>query len=234
MTAKRKKIRILLLEDESILRKGIRINLEAEGYEVVEFDRADRAWESFSGEPALFSLAVLDIMTPGRMNGLELCENIRRIRGDIPVIFLTAKNRLGDKLAGFDAGGDDYLTKPFDLEELLARIRARLRKPVAKRADHVGRFEISIETATIRSEQSGETIRLNERENAILKLLLDHRGKPVSRDRILDEVWGANEFPTNRTIDNFIVKFRKIFEDDPKNPRYFITRHGTGYELADE
>ena len=221
---------ILLAEDEAALRKGIRMNLEAEGYEVIEAKDASTALKELTARKHV-NLGILDIMMPGTMDGIELCRALRKEGWTFPVIFLTARNSLSDKLTGFDAGADDYLGKPFELEELLARIRARLRKNVA-RTYQLGRSRLDLEAGTAHSDD-GKIHRFNRRELKILSLLCENRGKPVSRDRILDDVWGA-EYPTNRTIDNYIVKFRKIFEIDPANPALFITRHGTGYELSGE
>ncbi|MDH5657377.1 MAG: response regulator transcription factor [Spirochaetia bacterium] len=227
-------LKIILIEDESSLRRVIRFNLQEESYQVLDFETADSAWEHLKHD-ADFSLGIFDIMTPGKLDGLSLCSQLRKNDIHFPVIFLTAKNSLEDKLAGFEAGADDYLTKPFDLEELLVRVKARLKKP-SQETDplKIGPCRVDLSNAMAVHEKSGKTYRFNERENKILSLLIENRGKPVSRDMILDEVWGTAEFPTNRTIDNYIVKFRKIFENDPRNPVYFITRHGTGYELADE
>lgn len=220
---------ILLVEDEPAIRSGIRINLEAEGFSVLEFPDADSAAGEISRTKPLIALGILDIMMPGKLNGLDLCAKLREMGQSFPVIFLTARGRLEDKLAGFKSGADDYVTKPFELEELIARIYARLGKKAKTR---IGKFQLDFESATAESD-SGEIVRFNDKEIQMLSVLAQNRGKPVRRDEILDAVWGA-DFPTNRTIDNFIVKFRKIFEDDPAQPVHFITRHGTGYELSQE
>ncbi|MEQ9366083.1 MAG: response regulator transcription factor, partial [Leptospirales bacterium] len=229
--------RILLVEDEAKLRKGIRINLEAEGYTVAEFPDGESALASMDDDPE-FDLGILDIMMPGAVDGIELCRRLRERRLLFPVIFLTARNGVEDKLAGLNAGADDYLTKPFDLGELLARVAAGLRRAQWNDAPdfRIGGFSVDLASASARpsSEQGGEVVRFNEREIDILRLLLENRGRPVSRDQILDRVWGTAEYPTNRTIDNYIVKFRKIFEAEPQTPRHFITRHGIGYELAND
>lgn len=222
--------RIFLLEDEASLRRVIRMNLEAEGYSVSEFETADSAFANLKNDSD-YDIGILDIMTPGALDGISLLENMRKNNIAFPVIFLTAKNTLKDKLDGFEAGADDYLTKPFDLEELLVRIRVRLKKD--SKHSRIGDFTIDLK-AKKASTPSGETVRFNDRETAILRLLIENRGSPVTRDMILDTVWGTAEFPSNRSIDNFIVKFRKIFETDPRNPVYFITRHGSGYELSKE
>lgn len=229
--------RILLVEDEDRLRRGIRLNLEAEGYAVEDFANADQALSEIQppqSDRLGFDLGILDIMMPGTADGLELCRQLRDQRHFFPVIFLSARNGVDDRVAGLAAGADDYLTKPFDLSELLARVAAGLRRQQwsARPEDPaIGGFRIDLANASAHSP-AGETFRFNEREFAILQLLLEHRGRTVSRDQILDRVWGTAEYPSNRTIDNYIVKFRKIFEAEPHAPRYIITRHGTGYELA--
>ncbi|MCR9141184.1 MAG: response regulator transcription factor [bacterium] len=229
--------RILLVEDEDRLRKGIRMNLEAEGYAVSEFADGESALASLTDQPE-FNLGILDIMMPGTVDGLELCRRLRKQRLLFPVIFLTAKGGVEDKLAGLNAGADDYLTKPFDLGELLARVAAGLRRARWNTIQddlRIGDYRVDLDGASAQTAQGhGETVRFNEREIDILRLLLENRGRPVSRDQILDRVWGTAEFPTNRTIDNYIVKFRKIFETEPQSPRHFITRHGIGYELAND
>ncbi len=205
------------------------MNLEAEGFRVLEFADADSALAKFTKDKPPVALGILDIMLPGKLNGLDLCARLRGEGAQFPVIFLTARGRLEDKLAGFKSGGDDYMTKPFELEELIARIYARLGRRARTR---IGRWQLDFEAATAESD-SGEIVRFNDKEIKMLSVLAQNRGKPVRRDDILDQVWGA-DFPTNRTIDNFIVKFRKIFEEDPANPVHFVTRHGTGYELSEE
>ncbi|MCB1139235.1 MAG: response regulator transcription factor [Leptospiraceae bacterium] len=221
---------ILLVEDEPFLRKGIRLNLEAEGYTVVDYDSADSALAS-QNSFAEISLGIFDIMLPGEIDGLELCRKIRS-RTDFPVIFLTARSALTDKLEAFRAGADDYLTKPFELEELLMRVQVRLRsRPAMAVSETIGAFRLDLESG-LATSSSGEVVRFNDREKKILRLLVQNRGRPVHRSDILDHAWSSAESPTNRTVDNYIVKFRKIFEKDPTRPRWFITRHGQGYELA--
>ncbi len=228
---------ILLVEDESSLRKGVRFNLEAEGARVTDYSTADSALAALQSGEVRFHLGVLDIMTPGFLDGIQLCAELRARGYDFPVIFLTARAALEDKLAGFRAGADDYLAKPFDLEELLARAAARLRRPAATRSEHaattqIGACTLDLRAGSARRAGDPEIVRFNERELEILKLLVANRGRPVTRDEILDHAWGSAEFPTNRSVDNYLVKFRKIFEDDPQKPRWFITRHGIGYELC--
>lgn len=211
------------------------MNLEAEGYAVSEFPDGETALTEITDSETTFDLGILDIMMPGSVDGLELCRQLRERRLLFPVIFLTARNGVEDKLAGLNAGADDYLTKPFDLGELLARVAAGLRRAGWNGAPsaRIGGFVVDLESASARADD-GEVVRFNEREMDILRLLLKNRGRPVSRDQILDQAWGTADYPTNRTIDNYIVKFRKVFEAEPQTPRHFITRHGIGYELSNE
>jgi len=225
---KGRKLQVLLVEDEAGIRKLVKINLESEGFSVQDFSDGQSALEFVNTKPSL-ALGILDLMLPGKLDGIALCEAIRAKGLNFPVIFLTARGRLEDKLQAFKSGADDYLTKPFELEELLARVHARLGR---KQRARIGRHEVDLIGKSAVSD-NGEVTRFNEREMQVLQLLIENRGRPVSRDEILDQVWGA-EFPTNRTIDNFIVKFRKIFERDPANPVHFITRHGLGYELSED
>lgn len=225
---KGRKLQVLLVEDEAGIRKLVKINLESEGFAVQDFSDGQSALEFVNTKPSV-ALGILDLMLPGKLDGIALCEAIRAKGLNFPVIFLTARGRLEDKLQAFKSGADDYLTKPFELEELLARVHARLGR---KQRARIGRHDVDL-TGKSAVSDNGEVIRFNEREMQVLQLLIENRGRPVSRDEILDQVWGA-EFPTNRTIDNFIVKFRKIFERDPANPVHFVTRHGLGYELSED
>ena len=224
---------ILVLEDEESIRRALRINLEMEGFSVREHADAESAHAGVreGGSP---DLGIFDVTLPGTLTGIGLCRRLRAEGFDFPVIFLSARGELSDKLAGFESGGDDYLTKPFDLEELLARVEVRLRRNNGLKgaAVRIGAWSLDLEAACARPVAGGEPVRFNVRETEILRLLVERRGRPVSRDEILNRVWGEEVFPTNRTIDNYIVRFRRLFEPDPNSPTLFITRHGTGYELA--
>lgn len=223
------KRKILLVEDEPSLRRGIKLNVEAEGFAVVDFSQADQAFESIQTGQTSFALGILDIMTPGTYDGIELCKKLRQQGHQFPVIFLTARSRIEDKLEAFASGADDYMTKPFELEELIARLHIRLGR---KQRVRIGKFDLDLASAC--ATAPGETtIRFNDKEIKMLQILVQNRGKPVKRDFLLENVWGA-DLPTTRSIDNFIVKFRKIFENDPAEPVHFITRHGVGYELSGE
>ncbi|MBE7439444.1 MAG: response regulator transcription factor [Spirochaetales bacterium] len=223
---------ILLVEDEIALGRTIALNLKRAGYAVEHRESAEEALQLLS-ENRNFQLSIVDIGLKGKMTGIDLCQKIRERKLLLPVIFLTARNLLEDKEAAFHAGGDDYLTKPFQIKELLLRIEARTRN-VPRIPDQIRIGEKTLDLVAGRVSGGGtEELRLNERELRILRLFIENRGKPVSRDVILDQVWGT-DYPSNRTVDNFIVKFRKIFEKDPSSPRLFLTRHGLGYELTHE
>lgn len=222
---------LLLVEDEIALGRTIALNLKRAGYTVELCESAEDALQLLE-QNRNFQLSIVDIGLKGKLTGIDLCAKMREKKLQLPVIFLTARDLLEDKEAAFNAGGDDYLTKPFQIKELLLRIEARTRNiPRLPEQVRIGDKMLDLAAGRVRGET--EEFRLSEREMLILRLFIENRGKPVSRDIILDRVWGA-EYPTNRTIDNFIVKFRKIFEKDPARPQLFITRHGMGYELTHE
>jgi two-component system alkaline phosphatase synthesis response regulator PhoP len=224
--------RVLFVEDDELLGSVIRMNLESEGHEVVWIDRGDTALEVMDTQR--FDLIVLDIGLPG-IDGLALLERIRRSGSGIPVLMLTARSDVRTKVEALEVGADDYLCKPFDVAELLARVRALLRRSRAERevpSDRVlriGRYEVDLETREATTRE-GRTV-LSEREVAILALLARSSGRPLSRHDILDEVWGMDVFPTERTVDNFLSRLRKLFEDDPRDPRHILTVRGLGYRL---
>jgi two-component system alkaline phosphatase synthesis response regulator PhoP len=226
--------RILLVEDEQHLRDGIRENLQAEGYEVLEAKDGEAALVLFAAHPV--DLVILDVMLPLR-DGYAVCEQIRKQGSWVPVLFLTAKNQPEDRVLGLQLGGDDYLGKPFHLKELLLRVAAVLRRQPSvdalKNADviHLAGWSIDLGTYQATGPQ-GQRERLLQKEALILKLLYDHAGRVVSRDTILDHVWGYDVFPSTRTVDNFIVQLRKKFEPNPTHPRHLHTVRGVGYRLV--
>jgi DNA-binding response OmpR family regulator len=182
-------------------------------------------------------LILLDVMLPG-MNGFEMCRLIRAEGDRVPILFLTARSAGQDRINGLDQGGDDYITKPFDLQELLARIKSIFRRQDWFRSKEpeqllaIGRAEVDLRKYRARTPDG--TVELKEKEVMILRLLAEHVGEPVDRETILDRVWGFGAYPTTRTVDNFILSLRKIIEEDPRNPRYILTVHGVGYRLADD
>lgn len=226
--------KILLVEDDSSLADGLTMNLEAEGYEVLHVAHGGEAESAF--EQGAFDLVLLDIMLPGK-DGLTICKDLRTRGHTVPILFLTARDQTDQKIEGLIAGGDDYITKPFDLGELLTRIQGIFRRQAwLARSDLElpEQFEFDGRTIDFRSYvasgPSGE-FTLTRKECMVAKYLMERQNKVVSRDQLLDAVWGYHIYPTSRTIDNFIMKLRKIFEDDPADPRYFETIRGVGYRF---
>ena len=229
-------IRILLAEDEKNLRDTITLNLELEGYEVVSVADGKMALKMFDEQR--FNVVILDIMMP-EFNGIEVCRKIRLTNSDTPTLFLTAKGTTEDKLNGFKAGGDDYITKPFNLDEFLARIRVLVKFSLRQLHQDSGLSSYSfgpnhVDFKTFKAVgHSGQEIKLTKKEALLLKLLLDRKNQVVSRQQILQYVWGYDVYPSTRTIDNFILSFRKYFESDPKNPQYIQSIRGVGYKFVE-
>jgi two-component system alkaline phosphatase synthesis response regulator PhoP len=223
---------IALVEDESSLNELIKLNLELEGHTVLFF---------FNGQEALNNLqkilktdlVILDVMLP-QVSGLELCEKIRQ-SGDVPILFLSAKSTTADRIAGLKKGGTDYLVKPFDLEELLLKVSILLRS--LKSSNQLNTLEINAKTVDFDTfevhDKNQQLISvLTKKEIELLRLFASKIGQVVSRDEILDAVWGQDQFPTSRTVDNFIVGFRKLFETDQRNPEFFHSVRGVGYKFV--
>ncbi len=231
-----KKYSILLVEDEENLQEALKLNLELEGYEVTS---------SYDGADALrvvqkehFDLILLDVMLP-ELDGIAVVETIRLNNTDIPILILSAKNSSADRVLGLKKGADDYLTKPFNLEELLLRVtkllkkgeQMKLKKPLPD-IFTFGKNQVDFK-ALICSGKNGEQITLTKKEIMLLKLLIENKNEVVTREKILQAVWGYNVYPTTRTIDNFILNFRKYFEEDSRNPRYFHSVRGVGYKFTE-
>lgn len=227
--------KILLVEDEHSLSKVVALNLRLEGFDVVTVSNGREAI-SMKNEIDDFDLVILDVMLP-EVSGWDICTAFKSI-SDTPILFISAKGSSSDKIKGLKLGADDYLAKPFDLEELLLRVQvlilrhAEKKHPTTKnRLFNVGDFEVN--TITFEVYKSGEFIEeLSKREIELLKLFDEHQGEVVSRDFILDQLWGKESFPTTRTIDNYILSFRKLFEEDPRNPKYFHSIRGVGYKFT--
>lgn len=229
-------IRILLAEDEQSLADTIRLNLELEGYKVQLASDGKKALRLFKQER--FDLVILDVMLP-EMDGFTVCEAIRLDNETVPILFLTAKHSSSDRVTGLKIGADDYLTKPFNLEELLLRVQALLKRAQRngeQKKDALGTFSfdgflVNFNEMTIYTPDS-KTLNLTKKETALLKLLIDRKNEVVSREHILETVWGYDIYPSTRTIDNFIVSFRKYFEKDPSNPIRFLSVRGVGYRFV--
>jgi len=224
---------ILLVEDDSNLADGLVMNLEAEGYQVMHIDHGRDAFAEFGR--GNFDLVLLDIMLPG-VDGLSICRQIREGGSTVPILFLTARDRTEEKVEGLLAGGDDYITKPFSLSELMARIQGIFRRQAwlatTEMTSEVYSFDgRQVNFATFEAEGPGGKFTLTRKECMVVKYLVERAGQVISRDQLLDAVWGYHIYPTNRTIDNFILKLRKIFEDDPPDPKYIETIRGVGYRF---
>lgn len=228
--------RILLVEDEDSLRDIVKMNLELEGYDLWAVGNGRDAMHAIAEQH--FDLFLLDVMLPD-INGFDLCEQIRLTDADTPIMFLTAKDTSPDRVQGLRRGADDYLTKPFNLEELFLRVQKLLRRsakahsPEAEAADT---FSFGGNTVNFRTYDAtlhdGSAMQLTKKEAMLLKLLAERKGEVVSRQQILQAVWGYDVYPSTRTIDNFILAFRKYFEPDPREPRFFHSIRGVGYKFT--
>ena len=238
-------IRVLVVEDEAHLAEGLRFNLEAEGYQVQVAETGEAAQDTLQNSPA-FDVVVLDVMLPGK-SGVEVMAEMRQAGQFVPTLMLTARGHPGDVLKGFAAGADDYLTKPFELPILIARIGGLLRRREWLRADAANHVGLEIPQEPPESFTFGdktvnfELLELKVRDQVfpltlmeanLLRYLIRHEGKPVSRKAMLEEVWGVHEDTDTRPIDNFIVRLRRYIEDDPTHPRHLITLRGVGYRFV--
>ncbi len=223
--------RILVIEDEKDMALGLKDILESEGYEVATAETGKEGLQAVARkEPHCI---ILDLMLPD-IEGHEVCERIRQKKLNTPILMLTAKAQEYDKIRGLKVGADDYLTKPFSVGELLARVMALLRRHSQYAQDidiaRVGASVVDVKHFIVR--RGKEEYSMSHYEAELFKLLYAHANQPVTRDEILDKVWGTEKFPTNRTVDNFIVKLRKKIEDDYRNPRHILTIYGVGYKLS--
>ncbi len=233
--------RILVIEDEPDLRAGLQHNLELEGFKVLT--AADGREGLRKAKEGQASLILLDLMLPG-MSGLEVLRHLREIGRETPVIIISAKGQDRDKVQGLELGADDYLTKPFGLSELLARIRAVLRRTAAGAKAGAGekppvagvmRFpELVVDWKRFTIVRDGQETQLSRYEAEILRMLIEHRGEVVSRQDLLRKVWGYVHLPTTRTVDNHIARLRKKLEDDVENPVHVVTVHGLGYRFESQ
>ncbi len=225
------KKRILIVEDEPHIALGLRDALDFEGFAVVVAHRGHEGVRLAREEKP--DCIILDLMLPD-LNGYKVCEEVRRADRHVPIIMLTARSQEADKVRGLDVGADDYVTKPFSVNELVARIRAIFRRaalmPGAPETFTIGDAEINLSTQTLKRGKAVEPLSFYEVE--LLRLLHARAGTPVGRDEILSKVWGLDGNPTNRTVDNFVVKLRKKIEPSPDKPVHIITVYGTGYKLA--
>ncbi len=225
---------ICVVEDEAALADMVRLNLELEGHAVEVVPDGAEALEIFKREME-YDLVILDVMLPN-VSGTDLCRVIRKT-SQVPVLFLSAKGTTADRIEGLKAGGNDYLPKPFDLEELLLRVAVLLNANQANQemeSMEIGNCHVDFKTFEVSSQLNNETTTLSKKEVALLQLFQLKKGEVVSRTEILDKIWGKDQFPTTRTIDNFILNFRKLFEENPKEPRFFHSIRGVGYKFTPE
>lgn len=230
-----KQYRILLVEDEHDIADLVKLNLETEGYKVSHARDGVEALQRNKEES--FDLIIMDVMLP-HVDGLTATENIRLSNAEVPILFLSARNTSQDRIAGLKKGGDDYLTKPFNLEELLLRVQKLLGRSSPKNENPFTLTEYKFGTNYVNFE-SFEAVGvdgpflLTKKEAMLLKLLIENKNQVVSREKILQTVWGYNVYPSTRTIDNFILAFRKYFESDVKKPVFFQSMRGVGYKFSD-
>jgi len=223
--------RILIIEDEREMIRGLRDVLEFEGYEVIAAEKGRDGLSAATQQHP--DCIILDLMLPD-LNGYMVCQQMRQAKIRVPIIMLTAKAQEYDKIRGLEVGADDYLTKPFSVGELLARLKAVLRRSIQYAQEvevvRVGGCDVDVRHFKVRRGRKEHS--LSHYEVEIFKLLYASVNQPVSRDTILDRVWGTNNYPYNRTVDNFIVKLRKKIEDDYRNPKHILTIYGVGYKLS--
>jgi two-component system alkaline phosphatase synthesis response regulator PhoP len=223
--------RILIVEDEPNMVAGLRDNFEYEGYEVITAPDGVAGLERALNEAP--DLVILDVMMP-RMSGLDVCKQLKSKRPSVPIIMLTARGQEVDKVVGLELGADDYVTKPFSIRELLARVKAVLRRArtVPKEQDRYSFGNVEVNLRSCQVSRKGKTLDISSKEFELLKYFLCHPGETLSRDRLLEEVWGYESFPTTRTVDAHIVRLRQKIEPKPEEPRFILTVHGTGYKFV--
>jgi DNA-binding response OmpR family regulator len=223
--------RILIVEDEPNMVAGLRDNFEYEGYQVITAPDGVTGLERALSEAP--DLVILDVMMP-RMSGLDVCKQLKSKRPSVPIIMLTARGQEVDKVVGLELGADDYVTKPFSIRELLARVKAVLRRArtVPKEQDGYSFGDVEVNLRSCQVSRKGKALDFSSKEFELLKYFLCHPGETLSRDRLLEDVWGYERFPTTRTVDAHIVRLRQKIEPRPEEPRFILTVHGTGYKFV--
>ena len=219
---------ILIVEDEPDMALGLKHNFEYEGYEVRVARDGSEGLDAALATP--YDLIILDVMLPS-LSGLDVCRQLRRKGLATPIIMLTARGQEMDKVIGLETGADDYVTKPFSIKELLARVRAHIRRQSRQPIQHYRLGDIDLDFLHYKAIRSQVPLDLSPREFEILKYLIEHKGETVTREQLLDDVWGYNNYPITRTIDNHIAKLRQKVEPIPSEPQYIITVHRIGYRF---
>jgi len=223
--------RIIVIEDDRAILRGLKDNLEFESYEVLTATDGEQGYRLIREHHP--DLIVLDLMIP-RMDGYELCRKVRSEGMTVPILMLTARSEEMDRVHGLDIGADDYVTKPFSVPELLARIRAILRRaqPPTALPENLRFDDVFVDFTCFDARKAGQGLKLSRKEFGVLRLLAARAGQVVTRNELLDQVWGHECYPTTRTVDNHIASLRSKLEDDPSKPRHLITVHGVGYKLV--
>ena len=236
MIREQSKASILLVEDEENLHDALKLNLELEGYEITSAYDGNEALKAIKDE--YFDLIIMDVMLP-HVDGITVTETIRIQNNEVPILILSAKNSSADRVLGLKKGADDYMIKPFNLEELLLRVdklilknKKLLDKETIGDTYEFGNNKVDFK-AQVATTWNNMQIELSKKEVMLLKLLIENRNEVVTREKILQSVWGYNVFPTTRTIDNFILNFRKYFEKDSRNPKFFQSVRGVGYKYTE-
>jgi len=231
-------MRLLVVEDDVRLAQGLCRNLEMEQFRVVSVHTGEDALAEFSGPDPGYDLVILDIMLPG-IDGLEVCRQLRSQRNQIPILFLTARGSDADRILGLQLGADDYLSKPFVVEELVLRVRGILRRAAwAQSPSHYGTLirigDSEVDMTTMQAQTSSGKVSLTEREVMLVRFFAENDGRVVTRGALLERVWGYTFDTSTRTLDTFVHRLRKHFEEDPRNPRHFHTVRGVGYRFTGE
>jgi DNA-binding response OmpR family regulator len=223
--------KILIVEDEPNMVAGLRDNFEFEGYQVLTAPDGVAGLERALSESP--DLVILDVMMP-RMSGLDVCKQLKAKKPSMPIIMLTARGQEVDKVVGLELGADDYVTKPFSIRELLARVKAVLRRAgtIPKQGENYAFGEVEVNLRNCQVSRKGKALEFSSKEFELLKYFLNHPGETLSRDRLLEDVWGYDRFPTTRTVDAHSVRLRQKVEPKPDDPRFILTVHGTGYKFV--
>ncbi len=223
--------RILIIEDDPAIRTGLKESLTTEGYSLAEADTGTKGFDLAHQDN--FDLILLDLILPGK-DGIEICKDLRSDGVKTPIIMVTSRKEEVDKILGLEIGADDYITKPFNIRELLARVKALIRRSTYEPGE-IEEVEFSNLKINFKKQEmfkKNNPVRLSATEYRILHYFIDHEGEVISRDKFLDEVWGYDTYPTTRTVDNYILSLRKKIEDDPANPKHLLTVHKVGYKFV--
>ena len=225
-------MRILLVEDEPSLRDSIQDNLKFEGFQVDCAERGDKGLELALSED--FQLILLDLMLPG-LDGFAFCRALKKEKPSLPILILSARTQSIDVVRGLELGADDYIKKPFEMAELLARVKVRMRLAKQNEALSLESYQfgdISVDFKKMEISKGGRSLPVTTREFRILQHFIERRGEVVTRDELLNEVWGYNSFPTTRTVDNYILRIRKMIENEPSKPEWILSIRGSGYRFT--